>query len=68
MYGYYGLKPGEFIKFTTKEAGKKVTKKVKVIKEYPFFVLVEVFGLGGTYRTCVNKSRVFLKEVTIARV
>lgn len=37
--------PGESIRFTTKEAEKKVTKKVKVIKEYSLFVLVEVSGL-----------------------
>ena len=41
-YGFYGLKPGERIKFTKKENGKKVSKVVKVVKEYPYFVLVEV--------------------------
>ena len=67
MYGHYGLKPDERIKFTTKETGKKVTKKVKVVKEYPFFILVEVTGRGGSYRTCINKSGIFLNEVKIAR-
>ncbi len=62
MYGHYGLMPGESIRFTTKEAEKKVTKKVKVIKEYPLFVLVEVSGLGGSYRTSINKSWIFLKK------
>ncbi len=36
-YGFYGLKPGERIKFTKKENGKKVSKVVKVVKEYPYF-------------------------------
>ena len=41
-YGFYGLKPGERIKFTKKENGKKVSKVVQVVKEYTHFVLVEV--------------------------
>ena len=68
MYGHYGIRPGECIKLTTKETGKKVIQKVNVVKEYPFFVLVEVTGRGGSYRTCINKSSVFLNEAKIARV
>ena len=67
-YGWYGLMPGEKIKFTQKENGKKVSKIVKVIKEYPYFVLVEVTGRIGSYCTSINKSWVFTKEVGIARV
>ena len=33
-YGFYGLKPGERIKFTKKENGKKVSKGL-LISEYP---------------------------------
>lgn len=67
-YGWYGLKPGEQIKFTKKENGKKISKVVKVVKEYPYFVLVEVTGKIGKYCTSINKSWVFTKEALIARV
>lgn len=67
-YGFYGLKPGERIKFIKKENGKKVSKVVRVVKEYPYFVLVEVTGKIGKYCTCINKSWVFTKEAFIARV
>lgn len=58
-YGFYGLQPGERIKFTKKENGKKVSKVVKVEKEYPNFVLVEVAGRMGNYCTSINKSWIF---------
>lgn len=67
-YGFYGLKPGERIKFTKKENGKKVSKVVKVVKEYPYFVLVEVTGRIGNYCTSINKSWVYTKEAFIVRV
>lgn len=67
-YGFYGLKPGERIKFTKKENGKKVSKVVKVVKEYPYFILVEVAGRMGNYCTSINKSWIFTKEALIARV
>lgn len=68
MYGHYGLKPDEMIKLITKEAGRQVSKIVKVVREYLFFVLVEVNGQGGEYKTCINKSWIFTKEAKIARV
>ena len=67
-YGFYGLKPGERIKFTKKENGKKVSKVVQVVKEYPYFVLVEVAGRMGNYCTSINKSWVYTKEAFIARI
>lgn len=68
MYGWYGLIPGERLLYRFKEAGKKVTEKVKVIKEYPKFILVEVKGASGNYRTCINKSGIYTKETSIAVV
>lgn len=67
-YGWYGLMPGEKIKLTKKENGKKVSQIVKVVKEYPYFVLVEVNGRIGNYCTSINKSWVYIKEAFIARV
>ena len=67
-YGFYGLKPGERIKFTKKENGKKVSKVVKVVKEYPYFVMVEEDGRMSNYCTSINKSWVYTKEAFIARV
>lgn len=60
MYGWYGLKSGDKLLIT--HAKKK--KKVTVVKEYPFFVVVDT----GTYRTCLNKSLVYLNEVTFQRI
>lgn len=68
MYGRYGLKSGEKIKFITKEAGRQVSKIVKIVKEYLFFILVEVNGQGGKYKTCINKSWIFTKEAKSARI
>lgn len=67
-YGWYGLKPGEKINFTKKENGRKISKIVKVVKEYPYFVVVEVTGKVGNYCTSINKSWVYTKEAFIARV
>lgn len=68
MYGNYGLNPGERIKFTEKVNGKKASKVVKVIKEYSYFILVEVTGRIGNYCTSINKSILYTKETFISRV
>ena len=57
-----------------KETVKKSIKKqiaqevVKVEKEYPNFVLVEVAGRMGNYCTSINKSWGYTKEAFISRV
>ncbi len=60
MYGCYGLKKGDRIKVTNEKGSKKVT----VVKEYPFFILVDT----GKYQTSINKSSVYTKEVLLAKL
>lgn len=60
MYGWYGLKSGDRLIVSK---GKK-KKKVTVVKEYPFFVLVDT----GAYKTCLNKSLVYTKEAVLQRI
>ena len=39
---------------------KKIT--VKIVEEYPFFYVVEREGESGTYRMCINKADLVIKE------
>ena len=52
--------------YSFKDVRKTLTREAKVLKEYPFFILLEVKGNGGKYRTCINKTDLFTKEVVIA--
>lgn len=40
--------------------GKKIA--VRIVEEYPCFYLVEREGEVGTYRFCVNKADLVIKE------
>ena len=68
MYGNYGLRPGEKVKFIRKENGRILTKIVEVVKEYPYFVLVEITGKIGNFQTCINKSWIYAHEAKLKRV
>lgn len=68
MYGWYGLIPGEQIRVTKKEHKRTISKMVKVIKEYPYFILVEVKGRISNYQITINKSWICCKEATIESV
>ena len=60
MYGWYGLKGGDKLLITQPKKQRKVT----VVKEYPFFILVDT----GTYKTCLNKSMVYTNEAMFQRI
>lgn len=68
MYGWYGLIQGERIRVTKKENKRTISKMVKVIKEYPYFILVEVKGRISNYPITINKSWIYCKEASIERI
>ena len=68
MYGCYSLTAGERIRFSRKEHKKIISKVVKVIKEYPYFILAEATGVTNNYPITINKSWIYCKEASIERI
>lgn len=63
-YGWYGLKPGDRLKVTKGTGKNKETRRVTVVKEYLYFVIVDM----GRYETSINKSSVYTNEVKLTRL
>lgn len=63
-YGWYEFKPGDKLKITKGNVKNKETRRVTVVKEYPYFVIVDM----GRYETSINKSSVYTNEVKLTRL